>query len=137
MVQYALSVYQSIKQTQAKKNFLLFVQAPMYQALSTIIQTGCKAAIWLSERIQNSSYTCMRHCQCMSLWRGVALDNSQLRQKYDMICTFPRELHHSLTCQVTKELIFVKYLERGGKLIFEEVMIEVHCVKCELPKPIN
>lgn len=26
-------------------------QAPMYQALSTIIQTGCKAAIWLSERI--------------------------------------------------------------------------------------
>lgn len=26
-------------------------QAPMYQALSTVIQTGCKAAIWLSERI--------------------------------------------------------------------------------------
>ncbi|XP_073245102.1 5-demethoxyubiquinone hydroxylase, mitochondrial-like isoform X1 [Porites lutea] len=26
-------------------------KAPMYQALSTIIQTGCKAAIWLSERI--------------------------------------------------------------------------------------
>ncbi|XP_027056958.1 5-demethoxyubiquinone hydroxylase, mitochondrial [Pocillopora verrucosa] len=26
-------------------------KAPMYQALSTAIQTGCKAAIWLSERI--------------------------------------------------------------------------------------
>lgn len=26
-------------------------KAPMYQALTTVIQTGCKAAIWLSERI--------------------------------------------------------------------------------------
>lgn len=26
-------------------------KAPMYQVLSTAIQTGCKAAIWLSERI--------------------------------------------------------------------------------------
>ena len=32
---------------------LNFLQAPMYQALSTAIQTGCKAAIWLSERIQH------------------------------------------------------------------------------------
>ncbi|XP_068761795.1 5-demethoxyubiquinone hydroxylase, mitochondrial-like isoform X1 [Montipora capricornis] len=26
-------------------------KAPMYETLSTVIQTGCKAAIWLSERI--------------------------------------------------------------------------------------